>query len=169
MLFLLIPAVSISTYFPCSFSYSVSIASLVVPAIELTIVLFSPNILFINDDFPTFGFPITATFILSSSSSPSCFSGKLSYIASSTSPIPKAFAAETGKEMIDFEGKSYGDKIYHFKGKNAEVIAADKETAQKIRKMILRQRFVNSKLAEVYQERFAKKDMSIDIDDEEVK
>ena len=45
-------------------SYSVSIASLVVPAILLTIVLFSPRILFINDDFPTFGFPITATFIL---------------------------------------------------------------------------------------------------------
>ena len=84
-------------------------------------------------------------------------------------PLLYAFAAETGKEMIDFEGKSYGDKTYHFKGKNAEVIAADKETAQKIRKMILRQRFVNSKLAEVYQERFAKKDMSIDIDDEEVK
>jgi len=31
LLFLLIPAVSISTYFPYSFSYSVSIASLVVP------------------------------------------------------------------------------------------------------------------------------------------
>ena len=67
-----------------------------VPAIELTIVLFSPRILLINDDFPTFGFPITATLILSSSSSPSCCSGNLSYIASNTSPIPNAFAAETG-------------------------------------------------------------------------
>ena len=46
------PAVSINVYFPYLFSYSVSIASLVVPAIELTIVLFSPNILFISDDFP---------------------------------------------------------------------------------------------------------------------
>ena len=75
LLFLLIPAVSISTYFPYSFSYSVSIASLVVP---------------------TFGFPITATFILPSSSSSSFFSGKFSYSASKTSPIPKAFAADTG-------------------------------------------------------------------------
>ena len=96
LLFLLIPAVSISTYFPYSFSYSVSIASLVVPAILLTIVLFSPKILFINDDFPTFGFPITATFILPSSSSSSLFSGKFSYSASKTSPIPNAFAADTG-------------------------------------------------------------------------
>ena len=73
-----------------------SIASLVVPAIELTIVLFEPIILLINDDFPTLGFPITATFILPSSSSSALFSGKLSYIASSTSPIPNAFAADIG-------------------------------------------------------------------------
>ena len=69
MLFLLTPAVSIKMYFPFSFSNFESMASLVVPAILLTIALFSPNILFINDDFPTFGFPITATFITSSSSS----------------------------------------------------------------------------------------------------
>ena len=76
LLFLLIPAVSINTYFPCSFSRLVSIASLVVPAISLTIALFSPKSLFIKDDFPTFGFPIIATFIVVSSSSPSSFSGK---------------------------------------------------------------------------------------------
>ena len=67
-----------------------------VPAILLTIVLFSPKILFINDDFPTFGFPITATFMTSSLSSSASFSGKCSYIASSTSPIPNAFAADIG-------------------------------------------------------------------------
>ena len=70
---------------------SESIASLVVPAISLTMFLLSPNILLINDDFPTFGFPITATFIGSSSPSISSFSGKCSYIASNTSPIPVAF------------------------------------------------------------------------------
>ena len=76
--FLLIPAVSIKTYLPFLFSNSESIASLVVPAILLTITLFSPSILFTNEDFPTFGFPITATFIISSSFSSSCFSGKFS-------------------------------------------------------------------------------------------
>ena len=95
MLFFLIPAVSINTYFPNSFSNSESIASLVVPAILLTITLFSPKILFIKLDFPTLGLPITATFITSVSSSSSLFGGKLSHIASSTSPIPIAFTEDT--------------------------------------------------------------------------
>ncbi len=64
LLFLLIPAVSIKLYFPCSFSKYESIASRVVPAILLTITLFSPRILFTREDFPTFGFPITATFTI---------------------------------------------------------------------------------------------------------
>ena len=96
MLFLRIPAVSIKLYFPCLFSKYESIASRVVPAILLTITLFSPNILFIKEDFPTLGFPITATFIISSSSSVSSFSGKCSYTASNTSPIPNAFVDDTG-------------------------------------------------------------------------
>ena len=70
-------------------------ASLVVPATLLTINLFSPKILFIRDDFPTFGLPITATFISKESSSPSWASGKLSYIASNTSPMPIALTADT--------------------------------------------------------------------------
>ena len=68
LLFFLIPAVSINTYFPNSFSNSESVASLVVPAMSLTITLFSPNILFTNEDLPTFGLPIIATFIVNSSS-----------------------------------------------------------------------------------------------------
>ena len=94
LLFFLIPAVSIKTYFPNSFSNSESIASLVVPAILLTITLFSPSILFTNEDFPTFGFPIIATFVIPVSSSLWSFSGKDSYIASNKSPIPFAFAAD---------------------------------------------------------------------------
>ena len=62
----------------------------------LTITLSSPSILFTNDDLPTFGFPITATFIISSSSSFSSLGGNSSYIASNTSPIPKAFVDDTG-------------------------------------------------------------------------
>ena len=96
LLFLLIPAVSIKIYLPYSFSNSESIASLVVPAILLTITLFSPKILFTNEDFPTFGFPIIATFIVKLSSSFSSSVGSASYIASNTSPIPFAFAADTG-------------------------------------------------------------------------
>ena len=68
LFFLLIPAVSIKVYLPYLLSNSESIASLVVPAISDTISLSSFNILFINDDFPAFGFPIIATLILSSSS-----------------------------------------------------------------------------------------------------
>ena len=78
LLFLLIPAVSIKLYFPVSFSKYESIASLVVPATLLTITLFSPRILLTKEDFPTFGFPIIATFIISLSSSSSFFSGKYS-------------------------------------------------------------------------------------------
>ena len=78
LLFLRIPAVSINTYFPNSFSNSESIASLVVPAISLTIILSSPKILFTKEDFPTFGFPIIATLIIFLSSSSSTCSGSLS-------------------------------------------------------------------------------------------
>ena len=69
LLFLLKPAVSISTYSPLSFLKFVSIASLVVPGISLTMLLFSPIILLTNEDFPTFGFPINATLVISPSSS----------------------------------------------------------------------------------------------------
>ena len=69
-------------------------ASLVVPAILLTITLFSPSILFTNEDFPTFGFPIIATLVTPVSSSLGSFSGKDSYTASNKSPIPFAFAAD---------------------------------------------------------------------------
>ena len=63
----LIPAVSINKYCCPSFSKYVSIASLVVPAIGLTITLFSPKILFKIELFPAFGLPVIATLIISSS------------------------------------------------------------------------------------------------------
>ena len=80
LLFLLNPAVSIKIYSPLSFLKFVSIASLVVPGISLTILLFSPIILLTKEDFPTFGFPIKATFVINPSSSFSFCLGKCSYI-----------------------------------------------------------------------------------------
>ena len=91
-----IPAVSIKTYFPYLFSNGVSTASRVVPATSLTITRFSPKMQLISEDFPTFGFPMTATRMTSSSSSSPSSSGKYSKQASSRSPVPCPWMAETG-------------------------------------------------------------------------
>ena len=93
--FLRIPAVSIKIYFFPSFSNGVSMESRVVPAIGETITLFSPSRQLMSEDFPTFGLPITAIFVTSSSSSYAS-SGKLSTISSRTSPKLSMFAAEIG-------------------------------------------------------------------------
>ena len=74
--------------FPFSFSITVSVASLVVPAIFETITRSSPEIRFINEDLPTFGLPMIATLIESSSSVSSISSGKYFIISSSISPVP---------------------------------------------------------------------------------
>ncbi len=86
--FFLIPAVSMNTNFPSSFSITVSVASLVVPAISETITLSSPAILLISEDFPTFVFQITATFTYSSEYCSVSSSGKYLNISSSKSPVP---------------------------------------------------------------------------------
>ena len=96
LFFLLIPAVSINTYSFPSRMISVSIASLVVPAISDTITRFLPTSLFTSEDFPAFGFPTIAIFGRSSSAS-SNFSGAIcSSTASSISPIPSFEDADTG-------------------------------------------------------------------------
>ena len=74
----------------------VSTASLVVPAISETISLFSPISLLIKDDLPTLGFPIIATFVISSSSSSSLGSGKKETTSSRRSPIPNWLAEDIG-------------------------------------------------------------------------
>ena len=71
-----------------------SIASLVVPAISVTITLSSPKILFVKDDLPTFGFPIKATFNKFSFSSKSLSSGKFFTISSRRSPMPRPCSAD---------------------------------------------------------------------------
>ena len=68
------------------YSIKVSIASLVVPAISLTIVLSEPESLLTNEDFPALGFPITANFKISSSSSGKSILPIISTTISSISP-----------------------------------------------------------------------------------
>ena len=90
------PAVSINTYSFPLYLMSVSIASLVVPAISDTITRSSCASLLIREDFPTFGFPIIAIFGRSSSSMPAASSGKCFTTSSSISPSPSMEEAETG-------------------------------------------------------------------------
>ena len=77
-----------------SHSKGVSIASLVVPAIGETITLLSSTRAFINEDLPTFGFPITETLISSVSSY--LLSGNDLTISSRTSPRLSIFTEEIG-------------------------------------------------------------------------
>ena len=72
---------------PCTIS--VSMASLVVPAISDTITRFSPRSLLIMEDFPTFGFPTMAIFGISDHPLPlPVSSGKCLITSSSISPSP---------------------------------------------------------------------------------
>ena len=96
LFFLRRPAVSIKTYSLSLYTISVSIASLVVPAMSDTITRFSPAILLIMDDFPTLGFPTMAILGLSSSSSVSASLSNSPVTASSISPSPSLFTDEIG-------------------------------------------------------------------------
>ena len=89
------PAVSMKTNLPLSFSNRESMASRVVPAMSETITRSSPRILFTREDFPALGFPITATLMASSSSSSPSSGGKYWRQASSRSPVPCPWTAET--------------------------------------------------------------------------
>ena len=86
--FFLIPAVSIATYFFLLYVNSVSIASLVVPAIGDTITFSSLISAFTRLLLPTFGLPIKQNFILSSVSSSSMITGKSFTSVSSKSDSP---------------------------------------------------------------------------------
>ena len=88
------PAVSINTYLPYSFSKGVSTASRVVPATLETMTRFSPRMRFISELLPTLGLPMTATLMRSSSSSPSEAGGKCATHSSRRSPVPWPCTAE---------------------------------------------------------------------------
>lgn len=61
-------------------------------------------------------------------------------------PLLYAFCRETGKEMVDFDGKKYDEKVYDFSGKNASVIASDEKTIEKCLELIQKQKKVNEKI-----------------------
>ena len=71
-------------------------ASLVVPAISVTIILSSFNRLLIKELLPTFGFPIRQTFVISSSDSVFELSSNFETTASNKSPSPIEFEALIG-------------------------------------------------------------------------
>ena len=93
--FFRIPAVSIKTKLPLSLVKRESIASRVVPATLDTMTRSSPKILFTREDLPALGLPMTATLMASSSSSSSSSGGKYCTQASSRSPVPWPWTAET--------------------------------------------------------------------------
>lgn len=47
-------------------------------------------------------------------------------------PLLYAFSRETGKQMVDFDGISYDDKVYDFKGGDAEVIAGEPKVIEDV-------------------------------------
>ena len=78
LLFLRIPAVSIKVNLPCALSTSASTLSRVVPAMLDTITRSSPSTRLSRLDLPTFGLPMSATRMRSSSSPLSSSGGKYS-------------------------------------------------------------------------------------------
>ncbi len=52
--------------------------------------------------------------------------------------------------MVTFSGESYDDKVYDFKGKDAEVIAGSEEVVSKVLNCIRRQRIANKELSDIY-------------------
>lgn len=66
-------------------------------------------------------------------------------------PLLYAFCRETGLDMVDFEGKSYQEMTYNFEGKDAEVIAGDEATIEKVRLLITKQKLANKKINDMLQ------------------
>lgn len=71
-------------------------------------------------------------------------------------PLLYAFSKETGKEMVDFDGKPYDDRVYDFKGGNAEVIAADQKTVEDVMKAIQMQKQAIERVKELCRTSFVK-------------
>ena len=65
-------------------------------------------------------------------------------------PLLYAFAKETGQKMVTFSGESYDDKVYDFKGKDAEVIAGNDFVVDTVLNCIRRQRIANKELSDIY-------------------
>lgn len=64
-------------------------------------------------------------------------------------PLLYAFANETDLKMVDFKGNSYGDKVYDFNGKDAQVVAASPEVVENVLLLIRKQAVVINKITEI--------------------
>ena len=89
------PAVSVKMNLPYWLSTGVSMASRVVPASSATIIRFSPKMRLVRLDLPTLGRPMMATGMRSSSTTVSEKS-RWAQTASSRSPVPWPWTADTG-------------------------------------------------------------------------
>ena len=76
-------------------------------------------------------------------------------------PLLYAFSKETGKEMVDFDGVPYDDKVYDFKGGNAQVIAADSNVVEKVMLAIKAQRHAIEKVKDSIRSSNAKDSASV--------
>lgn len=66
-------------------------------------------------------------------------------------PLLYAFAKETGLDMVDFDGNSYGDLPYDFSGSGVDVIAGDEKLIEKVRFLVTKQKLANKKINEMLQ------------------
>ena len=66
-------------------------------------------------------------------------------------PLLYAFSKEAGLDMVDFDGHSYKDKSYDFKGKDAEVIVGNESVIEKIKLLITKQKLANKKINDMLQ------------------
>lgn len=66
-------------------------------------------------------------------------------------PILYAFCAETGQDMVDFDGKSFKDVAYDFSGKDVDVIAGNESIIEKVRILITKQKLANKKINDMLQ------------------
>ncbi len=67
-------------------------------------------------------------------------------------PLLYAFSKETRKEMVDFEGKSYDEEIYDFKGGDANVIAGDSRLVKDVMFLIKAQEHAIKRVKDLIRE-----------------
>ena len=67
-------------------------------------------------------------------------------------PLLYAFAKETGAQMVDFDGVPYDDRVYDFKGGDAEVIAGNQRVIDEVTMAVKFQRKAIEKVKEMLRE-----------------
>ena len=64
-------------------------------------------------------------------------------------PLLYAFSKESGLQMVDFDGNSYDDKVYDFKGGDAEVIAGNQRVIDEVMMAVKVQRAAIEKVKDM--------------------